>query len=181
MGVYQGFSVLWVVFGGGGRYGVDMTVLTVPVVRNIREAAVVAGEFDHVVTVGPSGGEVVWGHPDHIVRTFGDVSWGPEGPRYEQIVDVLNWASDRDGSMLVHCHAGMSRSTATAWGIMVGKGVDAEEAMVALRDAHPRDTWGRRHFIPNRLIMEHVARFYGLGESRVNDIRVRCTDHGRWS
>lgn len=157
-----------------------MNVLTFPVVRNIREAAVVASEFDHVVTVGPSLVEVDWGHPDHIVRTFGDVSWGPDGPGYQQIVDVLNWASGRDGTMLVHCHAGMSRSTATAWGIMIGKGADPEEAMDVLRLNHPRDTWGRRSFIPNRLIMEHVARFYGVGDATVRDIRVRCTDHGRW-
>lgn len=149
--------------------------VVVPVVRNLREAANCCELFDHVVTVGPSVDEVRFDHPDHIVRTFGDVTHGWSAPRYEQIVDVLEWASVRDGRMLVHCHAGMSRSTATAWGVLIGRGWHAMDALAVLRERHPveDDVWGfggRRPFIPNGLIVEHVVRFFGLPSSLVREV-----------
>lgn len=149
---------------------IDVDLSVVPVVRNLGEARVLCGLFDHVVTVGPSVEEVGFGHGDHIVRSFGDVTVGRFAPRFEDVADVLRWASVRHGSMLVHCHAGMSRSTATAWGILIGRGWHAMDALRVLMDCHPLDGDGPRFFIPNGLIVRHVVDFFGLPAGVVREV-----------
>lgn len=138
--------------------------ITLPVrVVNIREARELArnGEYPSVLTAGPTWGEVAdFGHPDHHVVEFDDVfDVRHGGPTLDDVRSMVEWAVQRD-RILVHCHAGISRSTATAWGVCIAKGFDPEEAIAALRVAHPMvQTYAgleQRSFAPNELIVAHL-------------------------
>ena len=138
--------------------------LILPVrVVNLNEARTLAqaGAYPSVITAGPTRDEVAdFGHPDHHVVEFDDVydvRFG--GPTLDDVRSMVEWAVGRD-RILVHCHAGISRSTATAWGICIAKGLDPEQSIAALRAAHPMvQTYAgleQRSFSPNELIVEHL-------------------------
>lgn len=131
-----------------------------PIIRNIHEAAKVAHEYDAVVTAGPEASEVAhFGHPNHLVVSFDDVTDQhlPDAPTREQVRRIIEWGAGQDGALLVHCHAGISRSTASAWGIAIARGADPRESLEMLRDAHPTERGGYpRPFWPNRLIVSHL-------------------------
>ena len=135
-----------------------------PVIRNIEEAAELCHEFDAVITAGPDAYEVSgWDHPNHLVISFDDVT-DPrysDAPRLEQIGCIVEWGAKQEGSLLVHCHAGISRSTSCAWGIAIAKGVDAKEALETLAEMHPDEGgWGQRTFRPNPLIVKHLETIF---------------------
>ena len=142
-----------------GRAGLILPVRVV----NLEEARKIAqaGAYPSIITAGPTRDEVAdFGHPDHHVVEFDDVydvRFG--GPTLDDVRSMVEWAVGRD-RILVHCHAGISRSTATAWGICIAKGFDPEEAIAALKAAHPRvQTYGgmeQRSFAPNELIVAHL-------------------------
>lgn len=143
-----------------------MTNVTLPVIGNIEEAKAWSKEFAAIITAGPSESEVRWGHPNHLVVEFRDTTIGNGIPTLEQIKTMVLWGEDKD-DLLVHCHAGMSRSTSTAWGIAIARGVDPEEAFIALRDEQPLEEYlygkgVRRDFIPNRLIVKHLEKMFNL-------------------
>jgi hypothetical protein len=143
--------------------------ISVPTVRNLRESAIINKEFQAVLTAGPSQNECNWNHKNHRVWTFDDTSslaWG--GPEYDQVYEMISWGAEQD-DLLVHCHAGMSRSTATAWGVLIAKGADALDAFVALMDAHPTEWQHKRLFCPNRLLVEHIQEI--LGQPDLLEIR----------
>ncbi len=136
-----------------------------PVIRNIEEAAELCHEFDAVITAGPEKSEVSgWGHPNHLVVSFDDVTNDRYGdaPTLEQVRGIVEWGANQVGSILIHCHAGISRSTACAWGVAIAKGFDAKEALEELLEAHPQDgRWGQRMFRPNSLIVSHLETIFG--------------------
>ena len=141
-----------------------------PVIRNIEEAADLCHEFDAVITAGPDAYEVSgWDHPNHLVISFDDVT-DPrysDAPRLEQIKRIVEWGAKQEGSLLVHCHAGISRSTACAWGIAIAKGFDAKEALETLAEMHPDEGgWGQRTFRPNPLIVKHLETIFGRKDLR---------------
>ena len=141
------------------------TSTQLPVIRNIEEAAEVCNEFDAVITAGPEKSEVSdWGHPNHLVVSFDDVTNDRYGdaPTLEQVRGIVEWGANQVGSILIHCHAGISRSTACAWGVAIAKGFDAKEALEELLEAHPQDgRWGQRMFRPNSLIVSHLETIFG--------------------
>lgn len=131
----------------------------IPTVRNLREARALAKLFPAVITAGPDLSEVrSFRHLNHAVETFWDVSHGEEGPTAEQVNRLLDFASLQDGPILVHCHAGISRSTATAIGVLIGRGWSPTEAIDNLRRVHPR----RRAFMPNSAILRHIENRFGI-------------------
>ncbi len=136
-----------------------------PVIRNIEEAAELCHEFDAVITAGPEKSEVSgWGHPNHLVVSFDDVTDNRYGdaPTLEQVRGIVEWGANQVGSILIHCHAGISRSTSCAWGIAIAKGFDAKEALEDLLEAHPQaGRWGQRMFRPNSLIVSHLETIFG--------------------
>ena len=147
-----------------------------PTVRNLEEAWNHADEFSSVLTAGPNRDEVEFDHPDHLVVSFDDVEdseWGYQPPTFEQVRKMVEWGRGRE-NLLVHCHAGISRSTATAWGIAIANGFDPREAIAALRGRHPHTSFGgrryRRAFHPNGLIVQHLEQLFGFPTGHLTEI-----------
>jgi len=91
---------------------------------------------------------------DIIIKKVDDVSdrkyesWGYKVPEEEDVQDILDWVKKREiKNLMVHCWAGVSRSSATAY-IVACTVMPPEEAIKLLNpDIH----------IPNELIMLHGA------------------------
>jgi predicted protein tyrosine phosphatase len=133
----------------------SMTVL--PTVRNLREAKVLNQDFPAILTVGPRESEVEFGHENHMVQTFGDVTYDSwQAPKKFHIEEIVQFGLDNEQDILVHCHAGMSRSTSSAIGILLARGVEAEIAVSALRRIHPTD----RPFIPNPIVVGFLSEMF---------------------
>lgn len=154
-----------------GCYSVDMNSLSafcdvstgLPSVVCLEEAACLAEFYDHVLSAGPGLDECDFGHGDHLVVSFGDSVFPRLGPSLGDVELMLGWAEGRSGSMLVHCHMGISRSTASAIGVALGRGFGVEEAVEGLLLSHPVDSrLGRRSFRPNELLLRHVGEVYGV-------------------
>lgn len=138
----------------------DNNLITLPVVSNIDEAKDWNKKFKSILTVGPKKSEVDWGHPNHRVFEFGDTTGGPNAPKIEEIKEAIFWGAEQE-DLLVHCHAGMSRSTSTAWGISIARGADPLDSFLSLKEAHPTDgQLGKRDFIPNRLIVKYLMEIF---------------------
>jgi predicted protein tyrosine phosphatase len=138
----------------------EITVL--PTIVNIEECRQVAHSYPAVITAGPDAREIAIGHPNHFIKTFGDTTDLRYGPTLRDVEALLDFAALNDGEILVHCHAGMSRSTATALGIAILRGYDWLDAYDLLRRDHPED----RPFIPNSLILRHLETIFGITSMR---------------
>ena len=88
-----------------------------------------------------------------------DVANRLTGPRLEQVERLITFGAAQTGPVLVHCHAGVSRSTATAWGVAMASGLAPEVALDRLIAEHPVEhhLGVPRAFWPNELIVEHLA------------------------
>lgn len=165
----------------------------IPTVRNLEEARTLCHNFSSVLTAGPSLREVKdFGHSDHKVVTFDDVTderWGGTPPTFAQVKEMIAWAHGRE-NLLVHCHAGISRSTATAWGTAISNGHDAELALETLLENHPRvslrRSWligydnetvsHRRPFAPNELIVKHLEKLFGFKKGELIGLLPKTYD-----
>jgi predicted protein tyrosine phosphatase len=159
-----------------------------PTVRNLEEARVECSDFASVLTVGPDAHEVDdFGHPDHKVVSFEDITFSVRGytaPTFELVREAVEWGAGR-ANLLVHCHAGMSRSTSTAWGIAIANGFDPQTAYDLLRQNHPveqqrrvtrggssRTRQAQRAFIPNELVLAHLERYFDFADGTLRDIAI---------
>lgn len=131
--------------------------MILPSVRNLKEATEQAFDFPAVITAGPSRHEVAWNHSNHHIEVFDDIYTGSYAPTLENVQQMLHFAAMNDGPILVHCHAGVSRSTATAIGIAIQRGFDPHQAVDLLELAQPfkeSQPSVRRQFYPNLMILE---------------------------
>lgn len=128
--------------------------IVIPTVRSIEGAELLAADFPSVITAGPSPTEVNWGHPNHCIEKFNDTEDDSNiaAPTQSQISKLIEFGSSNNDPILIHCHAGISRSTATAIGVSVSRGLSPEDAFEALIAVHPTDN----RFCPNSLILSHV-------------------------
>ncbi len=92
----------------------------------------------------------------HLRQTFHDVSAPMEGfstPRRENAEELIAFVRqwDRRSPLLIHCWAGISRSTAAAFTALCALRPHRDESTIAaeLRQASPSAT-------PNRLIVSHA-------------------------
>jgi predicted protein tyrosine phosphatase len=135
---------------------------TPPTIRNLEEATQLARDFPAVLTVGPRPHEVNFGHPNHVIVPVSDVidpgHW--DAPTTAHVQQIIDFGLVNDGAMLVHCHMGISRSSAAAITVLVARGVDAESAVRTLAHLHPKD----RQFVPNDLIIAGAAELLGVPE-----------------
>jgi predicted protein tyrosine phosphatase len=98
--------------------------------------------------------------PNHLKLSFHDVvatSPGLNAPRLEDAAKLVQFIRDwdRKAPLLIHCWAGISRSTAAAFTAMCLLRDEDEQALAdELREASPSAT-------PNRLIISHVDQLLG--------------------
>jgi predicted protein tyrosine phosphatase len=89
--------------------------------------------------------------PHHFIARFHDVEAETPGyvaPTAEVLRSALVHAEglNEQDRVLIHCHAGKSRSPAMALGVLVGAGMSAERAMERVKQVRP-------FVIPNRWIV----------------------------
>jgi len=97
----------------------------------------------------------------HLHLTFDDVHNTNNNhihPLMEHLQTVLNFTKDltEDDRVLVHCLAGVSRSTATAIAICIQHGMSYQDAYNHIKMIRPVAN-------PNRLITEYTDQHFGLG------------------
>jgi predicted protein tyrosine phosphatase len=128
----------------------------------------------HIVTLIRDHGPVATpkGIPteNHLRVDINDINAPAEGlvhPQDEHVSEVLNFirAWDHRSPMIVHCYAGISRSTASAFSGLCLLNPDVPEKLIArrLRDASPTAT-------PNRLIVSIADDILGRGGRMVDAI-----------
>jgi len=150
--------------------------IEIPTVRNLQEARRLNKDFDSVITAGPSKYEVKdFNHSDHKIVSFADTTMVSAGaPTKKDVLDLISWGSGRS-NLLVHCHAGISRSTAIAWGIAIGNGMDEAEAIAMLVKNHPKEPalFGNRQrpFAPNHLIVKHLEEIFRFKDNELINLR----------
>jgi hypothetical protein len=138
-------------------------------VCNIREATKLAPYFDHVATVGPRRSELGFSHSSHLVEVFED-SVDEFGPSLGQVERILDWYRGLcGGSVLVHCQAGVSRSTGCAVGFHLVDGASVWEAVLAVAGQQPFEFGERRPFWPNGLIVDFLGLLFGVDVRGVVD------------
>lgn len=96
----------------------------------------------------------------HFIARFHDVEAETKG-YVAPTADVLNAALEHcadltdDDRLLIHCHAGKSRSPALAIGILIAAGQTAIEALTTVKALRP-------FVIPNRLMISLLDELLGL-------------------
>lgn len=131
-------------------------------VRNLNEARKINEKYDAVISVVGSPNCLKFNHPNHHKEFFDDIceeeDWGRE-PRLEHVERIVWFVRGLANSsrILVHCQAGISRSTATALGALVALGWNELEALEHVVSGHPKD----RPFCPNELILQHFDKLLG--------------------
>jgi predicted protein tyrosine phosphatase len=92
------------------------------------------------------------------------------GATFETVRDIL--ASIRpDTCVLVHCHAGMSRSPAIAIGILIQRGVAPATAIRTIFAQDLIDNEGD-FMEPNELIISHLDRLFNLNNTLLGTLRA---------
>jgi predicted protein tyrosine phosphatase len=136
-------------------------------ITGVRRARRIKRKFDAVISIEDPG--IRWGdrlrfhehpHPAHLVLSFEDLDQlhppiitANEG----HVQAALNFARERpDAALLIHCHAGISRSTAIALTIIadrLGPGRE-DEAITGLLTLQPEA-------VPNLLVLGHADKLLG--------------------
>lgn len=83
----------------------------------------------------------------------------PGAPSLAAVVRILNFAR-LDTRILVHCHAGMSRSPSIAIGLLIARGIPAQAAMRLVFAQNLVDHEGS-YMEPNELLLRHLDRRLG--------------------
>lgn len=119
----------------------------------------------HVITVMADVGKVQRPpsiqEQNHLVISMDDIIAEADGftaPAIEHVERVLNFGRswNRTAPMVIHCYAGISRSTASAFAIACALNPNRAEAQIAqcIRNASPSA-------YPNRLIVTHADQLLG--------------------
>lgn len=115
----------------------------------------------HIVSLLDPGHDVDHGlNAEHFVMQFEDAMDAETSgaPTVKQVQIVLDWVRANTNSqsrLLVHCHGGVSRSTAMAVAILIQSGSSVENAIAEIRRQRPV-------FCPNNLISEFADRILGM-------------------
>jgi predicted protein tyrosine phosphatase len=133
-------------------------------------ASLEADDHDFVISlIAPDEDRCQHRGEHHLIARFDDAEVAEiehegklyRGPTREQIQEILDWAMriPGDASLLVHCTAGKSRSTAVAMAVLIQLGRTPEQALQLVVEARARE--GGDILGPNRLIVryadEHMA------------------------
>jgi len=135
-------------------------------------------EFDHVIGMldhkdKHSLSEPLSKVPNRSMFWFDDSindGFGQCPPTEEDIASIIKTIRDNGldsptKNVLIHCHAGIARSTAAAWCLCIMQGMSIKEAHDHIRKIRPQ-LW------PNELILRHFDKLLGLnGELLDRDTR----------
>jgi predicted protein tyrosine phosphatase len=143
-------------------------------ITGVRRAQRIKRKFEAVISIEAPG--IRWGdrlrfhrhpHPAHLVLSFEDLDQ-PHPPIFTanegHVETALNFARERpDATLLIHCHAGISRSTAIALAIIAdrlgpGREGEALECMLHLQS----------EAVPNLLVVQHADRRLGRDGALLN-------------
>lgn len=99
--------------------------------------------------------------PHHLHLVFDDVHRTDSAhivPLEEHLHQIFEFTKDLkdDDRVLVHCLAGISRSTATAIGILIQHGMSYEDAYNHIASI-------RKQLAPNKLLISYIDDHFGLG------------------
>lgn len=109
-------------------------------------------------------------HPAHLVLVFEDLDKVHESvitASESQVASALEFArANCVGPLLIHCHAGIARSTAVALAIIADRiGADKEGLAIAeLLKLQPRA-------VPNLLVVTHADRLLGRGGKLLKTVK----------
>lgn len=124
----------------------------------------------------------------HLILRFHDVEElvsGYVAPTTDDLERALTHARGLGGSdrLLIHCHAGKSRSPAMAMGILIDHGLTPDQALDRVKAAGS-------FVIPNRLMIRHLDELLGLHGGLVDTVRrhykelppdASLPDRGGWN
>lgn len=126
----------------------------------------------HLVTLASPGADAAFDAEHRLDLRFNDIAAPREGlvaPSTEHVEALLAFAEGWTGArpLLIHCWAGVSRSTAAAYVIACASTAPGREAVWAarLRDAAPTAT-------PNALVVAHADRLLGRGGAMIRAVEA---------
>jgi predicted protein tyrosine phosphatase len=132
-------------------------------ISSLSEARKINHHFDSVLSVLHED-HLGFTHKDHLHVSVDDITrpWSEcLVPSVDHARTIVEWATPRvadDHRILIHCHAGMSRSTASALALCVISGMTEDEAWEHAFASRPDP---RREFIPNPLLLSHFDKILG--------------------
>lgn len=136
------------------------------------ERLLVAHRPSHLVTLASPGAEAAFEAEHRLDLRFNDIAAPREGlvaPSLEHVEALIEFAQGWTGAqpLLIHCWAGVSRSTAAAYVVACARTAPGREGEWAarLRDAAPTAT-------PNPLIVAHADRLLDRGGAMVRAVEA---------
>ena len=137
-------------------------------VTDFENSMAIQGNFDHVIGIlDPSMKghleERLWKIKNRTMFWFDDTintSGGLRPPSESHIADIINLIREKEldsihKSVLIHCAAGISRSTATAIGLLIMRGWSVSQAFENVHIMRPQ-MW------PNELVLKHFDTLLNL-------------------
>lgn len=115
-------------------------------------------------------------NPKHLCLYFDDVvnrKFSNHPPEMSHLLVAFNFVSKlpADARLLIHCHAGLSRSTAMAIAICVYKGMSPEDAVKYVYSVRPQ-------MQPNALIIKQADEVLELGGALNKAMQNFADAHG---
>lgn len=121
------------------------------------DADITPAEFDAVVTMYAWARPVDWG--------VEELRWGimdsSEPIKQDELIDTIEWAWKRwkaGKRVLCRCQAGLNRSSLIAAGVLVRDGMDADEAILTVRNGRSRKCLFNTSFVHQLDVLEEVFR-----------------------
>ena len=128
----------------------------------------------HIISLIDPGTTVSFTCEHHLIRHFNDIESQIECknvfdwilPKIEDLEAVLEFTKDlrESDKLIVHCHQGVSRSTAMAIGIMSQYGMNAREAYTYVENI-------RDCLLPNGLISKFVDDMFNFNGELVDIVK----------
>ena len=148
-----------------------MTLPPIHICNRSRAARIKRRGWSGVITLADPGQRDVlafhkWPHPEHLVVRCEDLDYETPGfitPTEEHVQRIIDFGRNHvDGGILIHCNAGISRSSATALTILAdrlgpGKEQDALDQMLFMQP----------EAVPNILIVMHADMLLGRDGSLI--------------
>ena len=127
---------------------------------------------DHIISLLDPDTAADWAqhHDRHLIIGFDDIDADVpdrQAPRADHVAAVLAFGKriGTDNKVLVHCHAGISRSTATGIGLLISHGETIEAAFEQVRALRGNKFW------PNQRLIALFDRQLGLEQALFRHVR----------